>query len=123
VNIEQAIEILEQIYPSQKEIATGEYPDVAEALDFAMAALRARQERENPKPLTLEQLHGMGGKPVWIVEHPEWGHWELSEDAGDYFEDRDEDFYGMRHDDPTGRYGLHVLGWLAYDHEPKETSP
>lgn len=35
-------------------------------------------------PLTLEQLRGMDGQPVWIVESPDWGHWELSEDAEDY---------------------------------------
>ena len=34
------------------------------------------------KPLTLEQLREMDGQPVWIVEFPDWGHWELSEDAG-----------------------------------------
>lgn len=62
----------------------------------------------------------MNGEPVWIVEHPDWGHWELAEDAEDYLMDRDEDFYGMKHNDPLGRFGLHVLGWLAYRHKPKE---
>lgn len=27
------------------------------------------------EPLTLEQLREMDGEPVWIVEHPDWGHW------------------------------------------------
>lgn len=54
------------------------------------------------------------------MEHPDWGHWELAEDAEDYLMDRDEDFYGMKHNDPFGRFGLHVLGWLAYRHKPKE---
>lgn len=36
------------------------------------------------EPLTLEQLRRMDGQPVWIVESPDWGHWELSEDAEDY---------------------------------------
>lgn len=62
----------------------------------------------------------MDGEPVWIVEAPDWGHWELSEDAQDYIEDRDTDFYGMKYDDPDGRYGLHKLGWLAYRYKPKE---
>lgn len=73
-------------------------------------------------PLTLEELRGMDGEPVWIVEHPDWGHWELSECAEDYFDDRDPDFYGMTMPptlpDPMGRYGLHVLGWLAYRRKP-----
>ena len=59
----EAIEILESIYPSQKQIATGEYPDVAEALDLAIDALRAQPSSE---PLTLEQLREMHGQPVWI---------------------------------------------------------
>ena len=46
-------------------------------------------------PLTLEQLRGMGGQPVWIVEQPDWGHWELSEDAEDYLCDRDTGLYGL----------------------------
>lgn len=88
---------------------------------MALAALRAQQEREDPKPLTLDELRQMDGEPVWIVEGPEdWGHWELSSDAEDYLEDRDADFYSMRYNDPAGRYGLHKLGWLAYRHKPKE---
>lgn len=70
-------------------------------------------------PLTIEQLREMDGEPVWIVEQPDWGHWELSADAEDYLADRDQDFYGLKHDDPAGRYGLHVLGWLAYRRPPE----
>ena len=71
-------------------------------------------------PLTLEQLREMDGQPVWIVEYPDWGHWELSEDANDYIVDRNLNFYGMKHDDPDGRYGLHKLGWLAYSYPPAQ---
>lgn len=69
--------------------------------------------------LTLDELRGMGGEPVWIVEYPDWGHWELSEDAEDYVQDRHEEFYGMMHDDPCGKYGLHAMGWLAYRQKPE----
>ena len=71
------------------------------------------------EPLTLEQLREMDGEPVWIVEHPDWGHWELSADAKDYIADRDQDLYGLKHDDPAGQCGLHVLGWLAYRRPPE----
>lgn len=71
------------------------------------------------EPLTLEQLRAMNGEPVWIVEHPDWGHWELSADAEDYIADRDQDPYGLKHDDPAGQCGLHVLGWLAYRRPPE----
>lgn len=94
--------------------------DYEDALWLAITALRTLDAQEKPKPLTLEELRQMNGEPVWIVEHPDWGHWELAEDAEDYLMDRDEDFYGMKHNDPSGRFGLHVLGWLAYRHKPKE---
>ena len=71
------------------------------------------------EPLTLEQLRQMDGRPVWIVEHPDWGHWELSADAEDYIADRDQDLYGLKHDDPAGQCRLHVLGWLAYRRPPE----
>ncbi len=38
-----------------------------EALGLALAALRAQQERENPKPLTLDDLRQMDGEPVWVI--------------------------------------------------------
>ena len=85
-----------------------------EALEAAIAALRP-----NGEALTLEQLREMDGEPVWIVEHPDWGHWELSADAEDYIADRDQDLYGLKHDDPAGQCGLHVLGWLAYRRPPE----
>lgn len=88
----------------------------------ALEALRRKTAEPPNDPLTLEELRGMDGEPVWIVEHPDWGHWELSECAEDYFDDRDKDFYGMTMPptlpDPMGRYGLHVLGWLAYRRKP-----
>lgn len=95
-------------------------PGALEVYRMAIAALRELDAQEKQKPLTLEELRQMNGEPVWIVEHPDWGHWELAEDAEDYLMDRDEDFYGMKHNDPLGRFGLHVLGWLAYRHKPKE---
>ena len=74
-------------------------------------------------PLTLDELREMDGEPVWIVEYPDWGHWELSADAEDYVQDRPEEFYGMKYDDPDGKFGLHSLGWLAYRRKPEEAQP
>ena len=70
------------------------------------------------EPLTLEQLREMDGEPVWIMEYPDWGHWELSEDAGDYIADRDPDLYGLTYPDQAGKAGLHKLGWIAYAYPP-----
>lgn len=97
-------------------------------LTEAIAAWNRRAQPEN-KPLTLDELKRMDGEPVWIVEHPGWGHWELSYDAQDYIQDRDEDFYGMTCNavkdgwcSGTCKYGLHNMGWIAYRAKPKEES-
>lgn len=101
-----------------------QHKDVADALELAINALRAGGTDTNVptipagQPLTLEQLRGMDGCPIWIVEAPDWGHWELSEDAEDYIIDRQEEFYGLKHNDPEGKCGLHKLGWLAYSYPP-----
>lgn len=43
MNNQEAIEILKSIYPSPREIKTGEYDHVADALDDAITALEAQQ--------------------------------------------------------------------------------
>lgn len=40
--------------------------------DMAIAALRSQQERENPKPLTLDELRQMDGEPVYDGLGYEW---------------------------------------------------
>lgn len=110
---------------------TGSKKD-CDAVDMAFSALRkistdkdnyvpaTDQFRDITKliPLTLDELQMMDGKPVWIVEGPDWGHWELSEDAEDYFADRIPEFYGMEYDDSDGSFGLHKQGWFAYAYPP-----
>ena len=48
----------------------GQYPHIhlAEAMQMAIEALREKAERENPKPLTIEELRQMDGEPVWVKE-------------------------------------------------------
>lgn len=45
--LERAIDVLEAIYPSEKEIKSGEYPQVADALDIAIDLLRAELARQD----------------------------------------------------------------------------
>lgn len=54
----------------------GQYPHIhiGEALTMAIDALQEKAEREDPKPLTIEELRQMDGEPVWVVE---WNHWAL----------------------------------------------
>lgn len=80
-----------------------------EMAEIALQALREQEARENPEPLTIEELRRMDGEPVWIDDWWEDSHgWELSMDASDYFEGerRTEKEYGSI--------------WVAYRHKPKE---
>ena len=116
---EKAIEILRKNRPTSDPRPCG--MELCDAVDMAISALRQQEcVGDVNKSLTLAELRKMDGEPVWIVEYPDWGHWELSADADDYVADRDADFYGMKHNDPDGRYGLHKLGWLAYRQKPEE---
>lgn len=36
-------------------------------MQAAIDALQETEERENPKPLTLDELRKMDGEPVWVV--------------------------------------------------------
>lgn len=41
--------------------------ELKEAMQMAAAALREKAEREDPKPLTLEELRQMDGEPVYVT--------------------------------------------------------
>lgn len=77
-----------------------------EAYAMAIEALKEKAERENPTPLTIEELVQMDGVPVWIKDKHSSGY-EFSEDAADYFEGRNIKEYGK--------------AWIAYRNKPKET--
>lgn len=89
---------------------------VNEALYMAIDALRAQQEQENPKPLTLDELREMVGKPVWVQSPgmPEYGRWAIVEGV-----DIEQKILWLRAD-----YTCHDYGkvWLAYRHKPMERS-
>lgn len=75
-------------------------------------------------PLTLEQLLGMGGEPVWCVDGRGNQCWCLvnCDDGFPCCYDNEtglwEDcYYGMRGDD---EFGLHKFGWLAYRRKPEK---
>ena len=76
-----------------------------DAFTLAIDALKEKAERENPSPLTIEELWQMDGIPVWIKDKHSSGY-EFSEDAADYFEGRSPKEYGKT--------------WIAYRHKPKE---
>lgn len=128
--IEKSIEILTQEW--EKSVADYRYQnpqklDREHALDIAIQALQEKSHLTPPQPLTLAELRGMDGKPVyiqlgdgdqfWAIVSIERGELGLIAEFYDH-ECPDEAFYGMWHDDPDGHFGLHVLGWAAYPMEP-----
>lgn len=52
-----------------------------EALECGLTALRAQSERENPKPLTLEELKQRKWKPIFIAPETKDGWWDVLEDV------------------------------------------
>ena len=106
---EKAINALEALKPTVTE-------NEKLTVDFIVAAIREKQERENPKPLTLDELREMAGEPVFIVTK-HGSNWDIvnvsKEDGGPY------PVYFQRY----GR-GLQENGygktWLAYRSEPQE---
>lgn len=108
-------------------------PATRRMFEIAAAALREKAEREDPKPLTLEELWQMDGEAVYVL-HGDGGHgWAVVEvettitDKYMYLHhglwwgnvEPDTEFYNFNHD-PKENFGLHSLGWIAYRHKPKE---
>lgn len=107
-----------------------------EALTLAISALREQEERENPNPLTLDELRQMDGELAYFqFGDGECGYAVISKDSfrGIDLDEPDviinhcapdEDFLNMEmEDDPYGHFGLHLLGWRAYRQKPKEATP
>lgn len=53
----------------------GQYPHIyiGNALTMAINALKEKAERENPAPLTIEELKQMHGEAVWMADEKVWG--------------------------------------------------
>lgn len=83
--------------------------------ELGITALREQAERDNPQPLTLDELREMDGEPVWITsENGTGGTWALIRTGK-----HDVLFaccaYG------TSRWAIeYCKTWLAYRHKPKE---
>lgn len=75
----------EAIVQAVKEAARAENVTDLYLLDrkFIMDAIREKRERENPKPLTIEELRQMHGEPVWIADISAWGIVSV-DDAGSW---------------------------------------
>lgn len=94
---------------------TGLEPEEIEKA-MAISALREQEERENPKPLTLDELREMDGEPVWIRAK----HYGIYADIVNIMGKED----GERRVHFSINYRLQENGcgktWLAYRNKPKE---
>lgn len=77
-----------------------------------LQALEEKAERDNPKPLTLEQLNERICKPVYIVDHYNAIDSWFIVGNNDWYTD------GYEDSDAVQLYGK---TWFAYDYEPKES--
>ncbi|MFA5378471.1 MAG: hypothetical protein WC455_22140 [Dehalococcoidia bacterium] len=96
-----------------------EAADMIEQLQSDNVTLRAQQVREDPKPLTLEELKERVGKPVWCEMQPDYykcgviGEKRISEDKKRLVIGFS---YGWEWIEDIVRRGT------IYDHEPKVTA-
>lgn len=55
------------------DMSDADFEPFAEALNTAIEVLRAQQEQERNKPLTINELRHMAGEPVYCLELQCWG--------------------------------------------------
>lgn len=77
MNTKQAVEIIELSLVADKHLneqGLNCEPFIM-AYEAALQALREKEERENPKPLTLEELLTVNEEPVWLWFADAPGRW------------------------------------------------
>ena len=79
---------------------------------FILDAIREKQERENPKPLTIEELRKVNGEPLWLTGF----EWRVCYGTSTF---RGSEYIELSMDNsiPLDGYGKY---WHAYRHKPKE---
>lgn len=93
------------------------YEKQDEMLIRAIAALREQEKRENPQPITIDELRQMDGQPVWVVpldpEHANTAWEEYCVLDGD-----EADAPGIEY----WAWSLKEYGetWIAYRHKPEK---
>lgn len=80
------------------------YPSELEAIEMAISALRERIARQNPQPLTLDELRGMGKKAYWHKSlQSDNDHWSI---LPEYIAQNPENYH-------------YAERWIAYRTEPE----
>lgn len=79
MSIDKVIEILDSGKAPETE---QDFEDFDTAMETAISLLRTHQDNQPNEPLTLEELRGMYGKPVWVeYEDGSDGEWASSASA------------------------------------------
>lgn len=80
-SIERAIKYFEdeiRFCESAPAIENGDWMLTLEASKLAVEALKEQQARQNPKPLTVEEMWAMLEEPVWVaVKDSDFGYWSI----------------------------------------------
>lgn len=127
MNIEEIVTRLETLQAAAKNIAEwdlGENRD-AEALREAIALLKTHPDAQQNEPLTLEELRGMDGQPVYVkvIDHTVFANkkddfdgWGMCRSSWVRIWDR------KRADIVHVDYEFEAYGgeWMAYRRPPKE---
>lgn len=96
----------------------GQYPHIliAEAFTMAIDALREKVERENPAPLTIEELRQMHGEPVWLDDEKVWGIINIDE----YGQWSGKPFVTFYYKSVRCDWNIEKRALTCYRHKPKE---
>ena len=98
-------------------------PGARAMFSMALSALREQQERENPKPLTLDELRQMDGEPVWlhtfssVQKKTNISQWAILESIGN---SNAVFLKGGCNSRITKWFCNYGTTWLVYRHKPKE---
>lgn len=104
----------------------GDLYEFGDAVRAGIAALMEKAEREDPKPLTLDELRQMDGEPVYVVPLIGAPLCPVNGNKGEWcvifslFNNGEIDAE-IPGDDCNGYPGLlYKKTWIAYRHKPKE---
>lgn len=110
-SLRRTMQIIRELATTPERMTSfSEFAREAQAFEEAAAILRQVPDQG---PLPPEKLREMGGEPVYIIEDGRGGHWELSENAEDYLEDRDLREYGKRWEAYPCKPSL--TGWISVE--------
>lgn len=109
--IEFQLDIYERL-PYKNKLRT-----LIETLKLSRAALKEQEERENPKPLTLEELLAVNEEPVWVwfIDAP--GRWVIRNALAwvDISYPERMALFNMR----WYKHSAYGADWVAYRYKPK----